>query len=54
MFALIIDNLGSISEGNATKIINEEKYAEKRLAVEIGERDIYQKKRVCMDVQVEI
>jgi len=41
MFAHIIHNLGSISDGNAQKISNEEKYAEKRLAVEIWERDIY-------------
>jgi len=32
---------------------NEEKIAEQKLAIEIWDRDIYQKKRVSMDVVME-
>jgi hypothetical protein len=50
----MINNLKSISDGNVQTIDNEEQIASKKLAIEVWERDIYQKKRVNMDVQVEI
>ncbi len=50
----MIENLKAISEGNAKYIENEETIAEHKLAVEVWDRDIYQKKRVDMDVQVEM
>lgn len=50
----MINNLKSISDGNVQTIDNEEQIADKKLAIEVWERDIYQKKRVNMDVQVEI
>jgi len=54
IFTTMIANLKSISDGNSKYIDSEEVIAEKKLAVEVWERDIYQKKRVDMDVQVEI
>ena len=39
-----------MSDGNSKSINNEEKIAEQKLAIEIWDRDIYQKKRVNMDV----
>ena len=50
----MINNLKSLSEGNHVFVQEEEKIADKRLAVEIWERDIYQKKRVNLDVQMDI
>jgi chromosome segregation ATPase len=50
----MIENLKAISDNNAGYISNEEKIAEKRLSVEVWDRDIYQKKRVDMDAQIEI
>lgn len=54
IFTEMINNLKSISDGNVQTIDNEEQIAAKKLAIEVWERDIYQKKRVNMDVQVEI
>jgi len=54
IFTQMIVNLKAISEGNTKYISNEETIAEHKLAVEVWDRDIYQKKRVDMDVQVEI
>jgi len=54
IFNDMIDNLKSISDGNKQYIDNEQEIAEKKLAIEVWDRDIYQKKRVSMDVQVEI
>ena len=54
IFNEMIDNLKSISDGNKQYIDNEEEIAEKKLSIEVWDRDIYQKKRVSMDVQVEI
>lgn len=54
IFNDMIDNLKSISDGNKQYIDNEQENAEKKLAIEVWDRDIYQKKRVSMDVQVEI
>ena len=54
IFTEMINNLKSISDGNVQTIDNEEQIADKKLAIEVWERDIYQKKRVNMDVQVEI
>lgn len=42
----MIENLNVITKGNTKAIKNEEKLAEKKLEVEIWERDIYQKQRV--------
>ena len=46
----MIDNLKFLNGGNYTFVKEEEIIADKRLAVEIWERDIYQKKRVDLDV----
>ena len=50
----MIQNLKQISDANTVKINDEQEFADKRLAIEIWERDIYQKQRVCLDVQIEI
>lgn len=50
----MIDNLKNISDGNSKQIENEERIADKKLHIEVIERDIYQKKRVNMDVQLTI
>jgi hypothetical protein len=50
----MINNLKTISQGNVQYIKNEEAIADRRLMIEVWDRDIYQKKRVNMDVQVEI
>jgi len=50
----MIDNLKHLNEGNHQYVQEEEIIADKRLAVEIWERDIYQKKRVDIDVQMSI
>jgi len=49
----MIQNLTILSNGNFTSMNNEEKIAEQKLAIEIWDRDIYQKKRVAMDVVME-
>jgi hypothetical protein len=46
----MINNLKHLSGGNHQFVEEEEIIADKRLAVEIWERDIYQKKRVNLDV----
>ena len=50
IFTEMIKNLTRLSDGNYQSISNEEKIAEQKLAIEIWDRDIYQKKRVSMDV----
>lgn len=54
VFRSMIDNLKILNEGNHQFVQEEEIIADKRLAVEIWERDIYQKKRVNLDVQMNI
>lgn len=54
IFTKMTRNLKEAFEGNQDAISNEEKLAVKKLAIEIWDRDIYQKKRVNIDVQVEI
>lgn len=53
IFTEMIQNLTILSDGNFTSMNNEEKIAEQKLAIEIWDRDIYQKKRVSMDVVME-
>lgn len=53
IFTEMIKNLTKLSDGNFQSINNEEKIAEHKLAIEIWDRDIYQKKRVNMDVVME-
>jgi len=53
IFTEMIQNLTKLSNGNFTSMNNEEKIAEQKLAIEIWDRDIYQKKRVSMDVVME-
>ena len=50
IFTYMIQNLRQISDANTVKINDEQEFADKRLAIEIWERDIYQKQRVCLDV----
>lgn len=50
----MIKNLKDFSEGNAHFIENEQAIADRKLEIEIWDRDIYQKKRVAMDKMVEI
>jgi hypothetical protein len=50
----MISNLKDISDGNARFIENEQGIADRKLEIEIWDRDIYQKKRVAMDKMVEI
>jgi hypothetical protein len=50
IFTDMIQNLRQISDANTVKINDEQEFADKRLAIEIWERDIYQKQRVCLDV----
>ena len=50
IFTLMIKNLKAISEGNEKYVQNEERIADQKLAIEVWDRDIYQKKRVNMDV----
>jgi len=50
IFAEMIENLKLITEGNSRFIQGEEILANKRLDIEIWERDIYQKKRVSLDI----
>jgi predicted HTH domain antitoxin len=50
----MINNLKDISDGNAHFIENEQTVADRKLEIEIWDRDIYQKKRVAMDKMVEI
>ena len=54
IFTQMIKNLKTISEGNETYVKSEERIADQKLAIEVWDRDIYQKKRVNMDVQAEI
>jgi predicted RNase H-like nuclease (RuvC/YqgF family) len=54
VFRDMIDNLKDLNHGNHQFVQEEELIADKRLAVEIWERDIYQKKRVNLDVQMNI
>ena len=54
IFTQMINDLRIISGGNNKFVQNETKYADKKLATEIWERDIHQKNRVDMDIQVEI
>ena len=53
IFTEMIKNLTQLSNGNFRSINNEEKIAEQKLGIEIWDRDIYQKKRVNMDVVME-
>jgi hypothetical protein len=50
----MISNLKDISDGNARFIENEQTIADRKIEIEIWDRDIYQKKRVAMDKMVEI
>ena len=50
----MISNLKGISDGNARFIENEQTIADRKLEIEIWDRDIYQKKRVAMYKMVEI
>jgi len=50
----MIGNLRTITDNNGQKINNEEIYAQKKLEVEMWERDIYQKKRVALDFAREV
>jgi hypothetical protein len=43
IFTDMIQNLRQISDANTVKINDEQEFADKRLAIEIWERDIYQK-----------
>ena len=54
IFTQMINDLRIISDGNTKFVQNETIYADKKLAIEISERDIHQKNRVDMDLQVEI
>ena len=54
IFSEMIRNLKHLSDGNSQAINNEENIAEVKLATEIWDRDIYQKKRVEIDVHVDI
>ena len=54
IFTQMINDLRIISGGNNKFVQNETRYADKKLATEIWERDIHQKNRVDMDIQVEI
>lgn len=54
IFTQMINNLKSQSRGNASYVEKEEITADKKLAIEIWDRDIYQKKRVNLDVQMNI
>ena len=54
IFTLMIKNLKNISEGNEKYVQNEERIADQKLAIEVWDRDIYQKKRVNMDIQAQI
>jgi hypothetical protein len=54
IFTQMINDLRVISEGNNKFVQNETRYADKKLAIEVWERDIHQKNRVDMDIQVEI
>lgn len=50
----MINNLRNQSQGNKSYVEKEEILADKKLAIEIWDRDIYQKKRVNLDVQMNI
>lgn len=54
IFTLMIKNLNDLSQGNTTSVENEERIAQAKLSIEVWDRDIYQKKRVSIDIQVEI
>ena len=54
IFTQMLGNLQQLQEGNDKAILNEEEIAEVKLQIEVWERDIYQKKRVEMDVHVDI
>lgn len=54
IFSEMIVNLNGLSDGNYEAINNEEKIAQEKLSIEIWDRDIYQKKRVNMDIAMEI
>ncbi len=47
-------NLNEISKMNVIFINNEKAIADKKIEIEIWERDINQKKRITMDIAVEI
>lgn len=50
IFSQMIANLKTLSQGNGGYVQKEEHIADKKLAIEIWDRDIYQKKRVNLDV----
>lgn len=54
IFTEMIKDLGQLIDGNSRAIKNEEAIADLKLVTEVWERDIYQKKRVEMDTQVDI
>jgi hypothetical protein len=54
IFTQMINDLRVIADGNNRFVQNESKYADKKLSIEVWERDIHQKNRVDMDIQVEI
>ena len=49
IFGDMIGNLRTITDTNSQKINNEEIHAQKKLEIEMWERDIYQKRRVALD-----
>jgi septal ring factor EnvC (AmiA/AmiB activator) len=54
IFTQMINDLRVIADGNNRFVKNESTYADKKLCIEVRERDIHQKNRVDMDIQVEI
>ena len=50
----MINDLKKISKSNVDIDDNEKKIAVQKLEIEMAERDIYQKKRINMDIRVEI
>jgi len=50
IFTEMITNLKTLSHGNGGYVQKEELIADKKLAIEVWDRDIYQKKRVNLDV----
>jgi peptidoglycan hydrolase CwlO-like protein len=50
----MIRNLKTISVSNSEFIDGQELLSNKRIEIEIWERDIYQKKRVCIDIEREV
>ena len=54
IFGDMIGNLRTITDTNSQKINNEEIHAQKKLEIEMWERDIYQKRRVALDFAREV